>query len=548
MEKENKIIKPDQIVKLEYPQEILVNPEFLIGSLVPDSSGKPCEGACNCLREIIDNSIDVIYDNPYATTLIVDIKNFNGYNFIADDSTGINIAMSDVPGKTQADLSISSLNAGSKFNGMSSGEGAHIGRHGSGSSIVSALSSEYILMSKITQYNYDKSIPEVKKLWESQGPRSKKDLFYIVVYENHGNKAFEGAMKLQEINKKLGVNMPSGMSTMVLFKLGEKYVPDPRVEIPFDNLNYFKLILREFYKRDVNVIVNGEKLTVEDLIDKYKYRIRKTIIPENQSKNKKAEILVYFDIDPEMSSRSYFGCVNGLSVNTGQHLSFVETAFDQAIRANYSIKHKYTTVGLRLCVILLCEVIGFDSQTKIRLRSMGGIKQSDFSDALVKEFVKIFKKDPDFWDTYANKLNELAASMKALSASEKIQKMIDDSQGRSFFKSKTDLIPGFSDATGKDRWNCELMLCEGLSPAGSLKSGRPDTSKYAVLPLRGKIRSVIDDSIDSALENREIKTIFSVIGLGMGENNITTGCKTPEEAYEKIKKYSRYGKIIIAVD
>ena len=244
-QKEKKdFIVPDKIVQLSYPSDILVNPEYLIGSLTPDLSGKPCEGACNCLREIIDNSIDVIYDNPYATTLIVDIKNFNGYNFIADDSTGINIAMSDVPGKTQADLSISSLNAGSKFNGMSSGEGAHIGRHGSGSAICSALSSEYILMSKITSYNYDKSIPEVKKLWESQGPRSKKDLFYIVVYKDHGNKAFEGAMKLQDINKKLGVELPTGMSTMVLFKLGEKYVPDPRVEIPYDNLNYFKLILK----------------------------------------------------------------------------------------------------------------------------------------------------------------------------------------------------------------------------------------------------------------------------------------------------------------
>lgn len=485
-EKEKDFIVPDKIVQLSYPSDILVNPEYLIGSLTPDPSGKPCEGACNCLREIIDNSIDVIYDNPYATTLIVDIKNFNGYNFIADDSTGINIAMSDVPGKTQADLSISSLNAGSKFNGMSSGEGAHIGRHGSGSAICSALSSEYILMSKITSYNYDKSIPEVKKLWESQGPRSKKDLFYIVVYKDHGNKAFEGAMRLQDINKKLGVELPTGMSTMVLFKLGEKYVPDPRVEIPYDNLNYFKLILKEFYKREVNVIVNGEKLTTEDLTDKYRYKLRKTIIPENQTKNKKAELLVYFDIDSEMSSRSYFGCVNGLSVNTGQHINFVETSFDQAIRANYGIKHKYTTVGLRLCVVLLCEVIGFDSQTKIRLRSMGGIKQSDFSEALIKEFTKVFKKDSDFWDVYAEKLNQLAESMKSLSAVEKAQKMIESTSGSSMYRRKAEMVKGYAPATGNDRWNCELWLTEGTSAASSLINGRPNTLNIGVVGLRGR--------------------------------------------------------------
>ena len=51
--------------------------------------------------------------------------------------------------------------------------------------VTNALSKEYILLSKITQENYDKSIPAVRELWESQGPRSKKDLFYIIVYQNY---------------------------------------------------------------------------------------------------------------------------------------------------------------------------------------------------------------------------------------------------------------------------------------------------------------------------------------------------------------------------
>ena len=155
--------------------------------------------------------------------------------------------MSEIPGKTMAHLSISTLNSGSKFNGKGDDTGAHIGRHGVGSACTCALSEQYILLSKITQDNYDKSIPEVKQLWESQGPRSKKDLFYIVVYENYGNLTFEGAMKLSDVNKKLGVNLPTGMSTMVLFKLGTTYVPDPRVVIPYDNLNYFLLIICLLY-------------------------------------------------------------------------------------------------------------------------------------------------------------------------------------------------------------------------------------------------------------------------------------------------------------
>lgn len=544
---ENKKKEPGDIRLLQWPENVLTNPDYMLGSLAPDPSGKPCEGACNAFREIIDNAIDVLYDNPDATTIIVDTENYNGFNLVADNSWGIPLRMSEIPGKTMAHLSISTLNSGSKFNGKGDDTGAHIGRHGVGSACTCALSEQYILLSKITQDNYDKSIPEVKQLWESQGPRSKKDLFYIVVYENYGNLTFEGAMKLSDVNKKLGVNLPTGMSTMVLFKLGTTYVPDPRVVIPYDNLNYFLLIMKEFYKRKVTVIANGKNMTAADL-DIYKYKIIKTIIPEDTSKNSEVKVLIYFDVDPEMSNKSSYGSVNGLVVNTGQHLNYVEACFDQAIRAEYKITHKYTMNGFKSCVVLLAEVISFDSQTKVRLKSIGKVKQSDFTGALVKEFIKIFRSNPDYWQEHVDRLNTIYNSMRSFSAAEKAQKMIDDAQGRNMFKSRVELIEGFSDATGKNRWDCELFLCEGLSPAGSLKSGRHNTQFHAVLPLRGKILSVLDKTVDQALDNKEIHTIFKVIGLGMDVNNVTKDAKSFEEAYELIKKYSRYGKIVIAVD
>lgn len=539
---------PGDIRLLTWPEAVLANPEYLIGSLSPDPLGKPCEGACNAFREIIDNAIDTLYENPDATTIIVDTENYNGFNLVADNSWGIPLRMSEVPGKTMAHLSISTLNSGSKFKtDKSSNSEASIGRHGVGSAVTCSLAQQYILLSKITQDNYDKSIPEVKQLWESQGPRSKKDLFYIVVYENYGNLAFEGAMKLSDINKKLGVNLPTGMSTIVLFKLGTTYVPDPRVIIPYDNLNYFLLIMKEFYKRKVTVIANGKTMTAADL-DIYKYKIIKTIIPEDTSKNSEVKVLVYFDVDPEMSSKTSYGSVNGLVVNTGLHLSYVEACFDQAIRAEYKITHKYTMNGFKSCVILLASSIGFDSQTKVRLKSIGKVKQSDFTGALVKEFIKIFRSDPEYWQAHVDRLNTIYNSMRSFSAAEKAQKMIDDAQGRNMFKSRTELIEGFSDATSKDRWNCELYLVEGNSAGGSLKSGRHNTLYHSILPLRGKILSVADKTIDQALDNKEIHTIFKVIGLGMDVNNVTRDAKTPEEAYELIKKYSRFGKIILAVD
>ena len=55
-------------------------------------------------------------------------------------------------------------------------------------------------------------------------------------------------------------------------------------------------------------------------------------------------------------------------------------------------------------------------------------------------------------------------------------------------------------------------------------------------------------SVDEALANKEIFTLLKVIGLGIDANNVTSDCKTREEAYQKIKKYSRYEKICIATD
>lgn len=547
MTKENNLKNgPGDIIKLDWPESVLINPEYLIGSLVPDPNKKPCEGASNALKEIVENSMDVIYENPDSSLLFIDNENFNGYNVVADNSWGIPIKMSDVPGITMARLSISELNAGSKFNGKGQSTGALIGRFGVGSSVTNALSKDYILLSRITKDNYNTSIPEVENLWNNS--KTKKNLYYVLRYTDHGRLDYEGAMELKKINKLINVNIPEGFSTIILFKLGETYVPDPRTEIPKEDLEYFLLILKEFYKRKVTVVANGVNMTAADLATKYKYRIRKDIIPEDTSKNKEVNLLVYFDIDPEMTSKSYSGCVNGLAC-TGLFLTYIESAFDQAIRAQYGITHKYTTNGLKLNVVMLLENCGFDTQYKQKVKSLGKVKQSDFSDCLVKEFIKIFKKDPDFWDSYAEKLNFIAESMKSLSASEKVQKMMEESQGRSMFKSKFNLIPGFCDATGKNRWDCELLICEGLSPGGSLKSGRHDTLYHSILPIRGKIRNVFQNSLEDALDNKEIRTIFSVIGLGMGDkDNVTTGAKTREEAYERIKKYSRYGKIIIAVD
>lgn len=500
-----------------------------------------------CLREIIDNATDESYACKTCNDIFIN-TDFLGWNIVADSGRGIPIFMSpDRPDQTQADVSISVAHAGSKFKGTGM---TKTGTFGLGSSIVNALSEDYILLSIITEENHNQSIKPVFDLWNSSGPRSKKDLYYIVWYKK-GYKYYEGAHKKSEIEKQIFGNkdvLPSGYSSIVLFKPDPEIFGRPKTEVPVENLRNFALIQEKFYKRKVNLHINGTTINSSGFVP-FRYEILKSITPADTSQNKSIGVYLTFEIDEDFGNKVCGGSVNGLKVDSGIHIQYMESCYEQALKTEYKIKHKTVYNGLKMFVLVLADEISYDSQTKVRLKSITKVKISDFTD-IVKEFQKIFRKDPEYWETHVGKLNFLAESMKSLSAVEKAQKIIDGASGSSMYRSKAEMIPGFSDATAGhgDRWDCELVLCEGQSAAGSLKSGRRSTQFHAILPLRGKVKNVSEVDANTMMENKEFYTIFRLIGLGIDENNVTHGCKTVGEAMEKIKKHARYGKIILNFD
>lgn len=503
------------------------------------------------IREIIDNSCDEISEG-FGDTILIS-NNFNGFCFVSDNARGIPITMSkDKPNITQAELSVSELHSGSKFE--AGNNIARVGINGIGSCATNFTSSIYVLMSKITEFNYDRSIPPVKELWEKAGPRSKKDLFYIVVFEE-GLKVYEGAGKLKDLEKmifkgiKNYINIPENQSTIVLFKPDPKIWDDCTPEIPMTNLQYFLLIQEKFFKRKVNVVVDGVNL--RSTFNPFKFEFVKTIIPKDTSVNKQIGLYITFEVDPNLGNAQVYGSVNGLDCSEGMHINLGKNLYKLALKDYFNIKHDYLLQGLKMVIIVLANEVQYNSQTKENLKQITKVKPTDF-DEVLKDFQRIFKKNEDYWGPHVEKLNQIAESMKSITAVEKAQKMIDAATGNSFYRNKSNLVEGFADATYKDRWECELFLTEGLSPAGSLKSGRRPYNgkglKEAILPLKGKILNVSDKSIDQALANKEINTIFSVLGVGIQEKNVTSECKTKEEAIAQLKKYSHFGKICIACD
>lgn len=500
------------------------------------------------IREIIDNSCDEISEG-FGDTILIS-NNFNGFCFVADNGRGLPITMSkDKPGITQAELSMSELHSGSKFEG--SNTLARIGEHGCGMSSSCFTSSIFIIMSKITEFNYDRSIQPVKELWESAGPRSKKDLFYIIVFEE-GLKVFEGAGKLKDLEKKIFkgiknyVSIPEGQSTITIFK------PDPKIwenctpEIPMTNLQYFLLIQEKFFKKKVNVVVDGVNL--RSTFNPYKFEIIKTIIPKDTSVNKQVGLYITFEADPSLGNAQVFGSINGLDCNLGTHINLGRNLYKEALKAYFGVKHDYLLNGLKMVIIVLANEVQYNSQTKENLKQITKVKPDDFAEVL-KDFQRIFKKNEDYWGPHVDKLNQLAESLKSITAMDKAQKMIDSSGSNvSSYRAKADYPKTFADATSKDRSQCELLLVEGNSAQTSLVMGRKDTRFHACLGLRGKILNVTDKGVDRALESKVISDIFNIIGLGLDINWVGKDAKTYEEAHEIIMKRSRYARIIIATD
>jgi len=528
----------NEIRVLGFPEAIRTRPGMYLGD-VSDTT--------QLLVEVIGNIQDEVSACSTCNSAVID-QNWNGYQLCQDSGRGMPIFMSvDKPNQTAMEVALTNIHAGSKFGSTSD---VRVGMNGCGLKACVACSERFIMMSKVTQDNYNKSLPIVEEVWNSYGPRSKKDIYYALFFEK-GYKVYEGVDKLDNLEKLIFSSenpqyepLPRGFNTVVLFRGDPEIFENTSSKLPLRSLQYFLLIQEKLYKRKIELIVNRERLN--GTFKPFKFEIFKTIIPVDTSKNKYVTVYTTFETDPELGQKQEFGSVMGLDAE-GIHINYIEKCYEDALKSEFKIKHKYLTNGLKLCVIIICEDVVFNSQNKERLKSISKVKQSDFGD-ITKEFQKIFRNNPEYWQEHVARLNYLADSMKSLSASEKAQKMIDDAQGRNMFKSRVELIEGFSDATSKDRWSCELYLVEGNSAGGSLKSGRHNTLYHSILPLRGKILSVADKTIDQALDNKEIHTIFKVIGLGMDVNNVTRDAKTPEEAYELIKKYSRFGKIILAVD
>ncbi|MDI9531412.1 MAG: DNA topoisomerase (ATP-hydrolyzing) subunit B [Chloroflexi bacterium] len=166
----------------------------------------------------------------------------------------------------------------------------------------------------------------------------------------------------------------------------------------------------------------------------------------------------------------------------------------------------------------------FESQTKVKLMNP---EVQTYVQSVVLDTVSTF-------------LDENPATGRAI-----VQKCLTSARARDAAKKARDLVirksalesmtlPGkLADCSERNPEKTEMFIVEGESAGGSAKQGR-DRHFQAILPLRGKILNTERARLDKILGNREVKSLVSALGTGIGDSFDLKGL--------------RYGRVIIMTD
>jgi DNA gyrase subunit B len=510
----------EQIQVLEGLEPVRKRPGMYIGST--DS-----RGLHECLREIVDNSVDESFAGVCDTVWVT--LDTDGSATIRDNGRGIPVEIHK-SGVSALELTMTKLHAGGKFGG-----GAYKvsgGLHGVGASVVNALSSYFRVVvlrddkAYYQEYHRGKSIKKV-------GETNQEQL----------DKWFP-----KEWGIKLGKNQTGTITT---------FIPDKDIfgDIILEN-NKVKNLLRDrayliaglnFHFSDKN---DGDEATFY-----FEGGIKSLVAHSNRGKNVLTSTVYISKSDENISCEAALqysdsfnenvkGYVNGIyTTDGGTHVTGFRIALTRSITdyfkrmqngnsksGNGKDESAFTGDDMKegltaiIYVKMPSESLQFESQTKAKLNNP---EIQGFVAAAVKEGLDTyFEEHPQDAKKIVEKVMLAARARLAARAAKDAVLRKGALEGAS--------LPGkLADCQSSDAEVSELYIVEGDSAGGSAKQGR-DRRHQAILPLGGKILNTERAQLDKIVKFEEIKDLIIALGAGIGDSL----------NYDKI----RYHRVIIMTD
>ncbi len=489
----------DEIQVLEGLEAVRRRPGMYIGTT-------SSRGLHHLVWEIVDNSIDEALAG-YCTEIYVAIEE-DGSVTVQDNGRGIPVDIQKKVGRPAVEVIHTVLHAGGKFGG--GGYKVSGGLHGVGAAVVNALSEK----------------------------------FEVIVHRN-------GHIYYQQYAKGKPVTDVEIIGETDRTGTTSRFWPDPEI---FKETREFDYEILSTRLRELAFLNKGLKITVEDKINGKKdaFQYEGGIVSYVALLNKNKEVLheepIYVEgerdgISLEIALQYNTGYNNLIysfanNIHThegGTHESGFKAALTRVIndyaRKSNIFKDKDENLsgedvreGLVAVISIKHPNPQFEGQTKTKL---GNSEARTVTDSIFSEsFEKFLLENPSIGKKIVEKgLMAARARIAAKKARELTRKKnvleISDLPGK------------LADCTSTDPSISELYIVEGDSAGGSAKMGR-DRYFQAILPLRGKILNVEKARLDRILSNKEIRSMITAIGTGIGEDF-------------DISK-ARYHKIIIMTD